>query len=73
MKTLRVFASFLALAATTAPLVPRAATPGDALPWSQLAANSAIARWPDGRIAPAGAPSIWNYELGTLLEGIDSV
>ena len=73
MKTLRVFASFLALAAITAPLVPRAATPNDALPLSQLAANSAFARWPDGRIAPAGAPSIWNYELGTLLEGIDSV
>jgi unsaturated rhamnogalacturonyl hydrolase len=73
MKTLRVLASFLALAATTAPLMLRAATPIDAMPWSQLAANAAIARWPDGRIAPAGAPSIWNYELGTLLEGMDSV
>jgi unsaturated rhamnogalacturonyl hydrolase len=73
MKTLRVLASFLALAATAAPLMLRAATPDDAFPWSQLAANSAIARWPDGRIASAGAPSIWNYELGTLLEGMDSV
>jgi unsaturated rhamnogalacturonyl hydrolase len=73
MKTLRVFASFLALAVTTAPLVPRAATPDDAFPWSQLAANSAVARWPNGRTAPAGAPSNWNYELGTLLEGMDSV
>jgi len=73
MKTLRVLASFLALAATTAPLMLRAATPDDGLPWSQRAANAAIARWPDGRIAPAGAPSIWNYELGTLLEGVDSV
>ena len=32
-----------------------------------------IARWPDGRFVPAGARWIWNYELGTLLEGMDSV
>lgn len=73
MKTLRAFASLLALAATTSPLMLRAAIPNDALPWSQRAADSLIARWPDGHIAPAGAPSIWNYELGTLLEGMDSV
>jgi unsaturated rhamnogalacturonyl hydrolase len=51
----------------------RAATPDDAFPWSQLAANAAIARWPDGRFTPSGAPSTWNYEFGTLLEGFDSV
>ena len=73
MKTLRILASFLALAATTVPLMLRAAAPDDAFRWPQLAANSAIARWPDGRIAPATAPRIWNYELGTLLEGMDSV
>ena len=73
MKTLRILASFLALAATTVPLMLRAAAPDDAFRWPQLAANSAIARWPDGRIAPATTPRIWNYELGTLLEGMDSV
>ena len=73
MKTPRVLASFLALAATTAPLMLRAAAPDDAFPWSQRAAKAAIARWPDGRFVPSTAPWIWNYELGTLLEGMDSV
>ena len=40
------------------------------LPWSQRAANAAIARWPDGRINPAGQR--WVYELGTLLQGMDA-
>lgn len=43
------------------------------LPWSQRMANSAMARWPDGRLAPAGARWVWNYELGTFLEGMDAV
>jgi unsaturated rhamnogalacturonyl hydrolase len=43
------------------------------LPLSQRAANAAIERWPDGRFAPAGQKWAWNYELGTLLEGMDSV
>jgi len=73
MKTLRVLSCFLALTSTTASLVLRAATPDDALPWSERAANSAIARWPDGRFSQPGTPSTWNYELGTLLEGMDSV
>ncbi len=42
-------------------------------PLSQRAANAAMARWPDGRLAPAGARWQWNYELGTLLEGFDAV
>ena len=77
MKTPRILicflASVLALAATAAPLMLRGATPDDGLPWSQRAANAAIAHWPDGRFTPAGSPWIWNYELGTLLEGMDSV
>jgi len=73
MKTLRALACFLAFAAATTPPMLRAATPDDAFPWSQLAANAAIARWPDGRFTPSGAPSTWNYEFGTLLEGFDSV
>jgi unsaturated rhamnogalacturonyl hydrolase len=42
-------------------------------PWSQRAANAAIVRWPDGRFVPPDAPWVWNYELGTLLEGVDAV
>jgi unsaturated rhamnogalacturonyl hydrolase len=43
------------------------------LPLSQQAANAAIIRWPDGRLVPRDQPWGWNYELGTLLEGIDAV
>ena len=35
--------------------------------------NTTIERWPEGHFAPAGAPWHWNYELGTLLEGMDAV
>ena len=43
------------------------------LHWSQKAANAAVERWPNGRFVPEGEPPRWNYELGTLLEGMDSV
>jgi unsaturated rhamnogalacturonyl hydrolase len=43
------------------------------LPWSQKMANSTIQRWPAGRFAAPGANWGWNYELGTLLEGMDTV
>jgi unsaturated rhamnogalacturonyl hydrolase len=69
MKTLRFLFCFLAFVSAAASLALRA----NELPWSQRAVNAAIARWPDGRFVPAGAPWIWNYELGTLLEGTDSV
>ena len=42
-------------------------------PWSQRMADATIARWPEGRWVAAGAPWHWNYELGTLLEGMDAV
>jgi unsaturated rhamnogalacturonyl hydrolase len=42
-------------------------------PWSQRMADSTIARWPEGRWAAADAQWHWNYELGTLLEGMDAV
>jgi len=70
MKIVRLLAFSLAFAALACISL---AVGADELPWSQRAANSAIARWPDGRFAPAGAPLNWNYELGTLLEGMDSV
>jgi unsaturated rhamnogalacturonyl hydrolase len=52
---------------------PLSAAPDPELPFSERAANAAIARWPDGRFVPASQKWAWNYELGTLLEGIDSV
>ena len=42
-------------------------------PLSERAATAAITRWPDGRFVPADARWIWNYELGTLLQGVDDV
>lgn len=48
------------------------AAPAVEKPWSQRAANAAIARWPDGRLVPPDAHWVWNYELGTLLEGVDA-
>ena len=42
-------------------------------PWSERAANATMERWPDGHFAPAGQRWAWNYELGTLLEGVDEV
>jgi unsaturated rhamnogalacturonyl hydrolase len=70
MKSLRLCACLAVLAFTATSAI---AAPSDPLPWSQRAANAAMARWPDGRFAPAGAPSNWNYELGTLLAGMRSV
>jgi len=71
MKSARIFVCLFVLAAATAPTHLSAQDANDH--WAQLAANSTIARWPDGRFAPAGAPWHWNYELGTLLEGMDDV
>jgi unsaturated rhamnogalacturonyl hydrolase len=45
----------------------------DQQPWSRRAADAAIERWHDGRFAPEDRPWAWNYELGTLLAGMDSV
>jgi len=42
-------------------------------PWSERAANAAIERWPEGRFVPPGERWVWNYELGTLLEGMDAL
>ena len=70
MKINRLFAFILAFAAVASAFSVAGA---DELPWSQRMANAAIARWPNGRFTPSGAPSKWNYELGTLLEGMDAV
>ena len=70
MKMSRMLALVLAMACMAASAVT---VFGDELPWSERAANAAMERWPDGRLVPEGAPWVWNYELGTLLEGIDAV
>jgi len=41
--------------------------------YSERAAQAAMARWPNGRFVPASARWVWNYELGTLLVGVDAV
>jgi unsaturated rhamnogalacturonyl hydrolase len=73
MQSFRFLARFLALTVVSAvaagPITAHAAE----LPISQRAADAAMARWPDGKFVPAGAPWAWNYEVGTLLQGIDSV
>src|SRR5580704_10264200 len=42
-------------------------------PLSRRMADATIERWPNGRFLPAEEPWHWNYELGTLLEGMDAV
>jgi unsaturated rhamnogalacturonyl hydrolase len=41
--------------------------------WSERAAQAAMVGWPQGRFVPEGQRWVWNYELGTLLEGFDAV
>jgi unsaturated rhamnogalacturonyl hydrolase len=36
-------------------------------------ANQAMERWPDGRLGPEGTPSVWGFELGIVLCGMDAV
>ena len=42
-------------------------------PLSQRMARAAIQRWPNGHLSPPDQPRRWNYELGTLLEGMDAL
>jgi unsaturated rhamnogalacturonyl hydrolase len=72
MKFTRKIVLILALAITGSALA-HAQTAVREQPWSQRAADAAMARWPDGRFVPAGAPWAWNYELGALLMGMDAV
>ena len=73
MKSFNLFFRSVVLTLVSAVALGPAFVRAEETPIAQLAANSAIARWPDGRFAPAGAPRAWNYELGTLLEGMDDV
>ena len=71
MKLLRVIAFVFILAASAGGAFGAEAS--SELPWSQRAANAAIARWPNGQIGPDGAKPVWKYELGALLQGFDAV
>lgn len=42
-------------------------------PSVQQMAQQTIAQWPNGRFTAPGEPWRWNYELGTLLEGMDAM
>ena len=71
MKSYRSFVWLMLLAGMAGSTF--AAAHAEERPWSNRAANAAIERWPDGRFVPSGARWAWNYELGTLLEGVDTV
>ena len=62
-------ALFCALAILTKASAQSPAQPA----WSVRMANSTIQRWPSGRFTAADKPWHWNYELGTLLDGMDEV
>src|SRR3984885_6736698 len=36
-------------------------------------ANQAMERWPDGRLGPQGTTTVWGFELGIVLCGMDAV
>jgi len=42
-------------------------------PWSERMADATMARWPFSRSVAEGQRRAWNYETGTLLEGMDAV
>jgi unsaturated rhamnogalacturonyl hydrolase len=70
MKIFRILALVLLLAGMAGGVF---ATDKNELPWSQRAANAAMARWPQGHIDGPKAKPAFKYELGTLLGGIDDV
>ncbi|MGB7135938.1 MAG: glycoside hydrolase family 88 protein [Acidobacteriaceae bacterium] len=67
LRRITIAASLLAIAAAAAaqslPSSPNAA---------QRMAQSTMQRWPYGRFVATGQPWHWNYELGTLLMGMDA-
>lgn len=52
---------------------PAAAQPNQSRLWSRRMAEATLQRWPEGRFAPPEKQWRWNYELGTLLDGMDAV
>jgi unsaturated rhamnogalacturonyl hydrolase len=70
MKIFRILALVLLLAGMAGGVF---AADKNELPWSQRAANAAMARWPQGHIDGPKRKPAFKYELGTLLGGIDDV
>jgi unsaturated rhamnogalacturonyl hydrolase len=52
---------------------PPVALASPAASWSDRVAQSAMARWPEGRFLPPDSAWGWNYQLSVLLNGIDAV
>jgi len=71
MKSVSRLAGLILLAAITCSTCLGTST--EQHPWSERAAIAAINRWPNGRFVPASQSWAWNYELGTLLQGMDAV
>jgi unsaturated rhamnogalacturonyl hydrolase len=71
LKTFRSFAVVFSLAAMLSGAQCKAVA--EERPLSERAASATIERWPGGRLVPSGAHWVWNYELGTMLEGMDAV
>lgn len=71
----RYAAGLLAIAAVAVEIcvAPAAAQSAQPPSWSQKMAETTVQRWPKGRFAPPDKPWHWNYELGTLLDGMDAV
>jgi unsaturated rhamnogalacturonyl hydrolase len=42
-------------------------------PLTVRVANQVIVRWPEGHISPKGTPTIWGFELGIVLAGMNAV
>jgi unsaturated rhamnogalacturonyl hydrolase len=55
------------------PMIALSSAFAEERPWSERVANAALERWPEGRFVPPGQRWVWNYELGTLLEGMDAL
>jgi unsaturated rhamnogalacturonyl hydrolase len=70
MNASRRFLATVALGIFAAVVFPQAFAAESA--WSDRVAASTITRWPDGRFVPPEGRWVWNYELGTLLEGFDA-
>ena len=70
MKIFRILALVLLLAGMAGGVF---AADKNELPWSQRAANAAMARWPQGHIDGPKRKPAFKYELGTLFGGIDDV
>lgn len=69
----KVILAILCLSTPSISVAGHAQISGAAKPWSQRVADSAIARWPAGNLNQDGSPQVWQYEEGTLLEGMDAV